>query len=971
MNNQLSNISTQYRKFSKGQYIEHAQFNEFLDFFEDQDRLSRVMLQGVGIVCGLKPSLIYKSKVLSGIQLSQGVALTTDGDLLTLNNTSEISQDLYVSDLKTVNIESKNYTHFKVYDNFKAKYPSFYGGRDQIELWELATAQEANSDFQSIDNLPDLENKYLLLYLESYEKEVKPCRGVDCDNHGIQQIRNLKVLVTSTGGINHILERDKVQPHPLFIKDILKPVQQERVITERLILEKGIEAQFSSSDLKEMYVTVLEKDDYGKLLFQKINAISQIMGTPSVDHESFKKILEDYLAKDERFQYVYDVVKDLTDTYSEIIKVLPSAFTKYLPDFVSFPKHVMLGKLISDTQLDSSRHQFYNSPVLDDEKATQRVVLLINRFIQQVQNFKYPSLENEPQIKITPSQKLNPLGNKAVPFYYQTTEEFLKAWNFDKTGNRSSGDNLGYGINFFTPNTNIQDDSLNYNIDKNSFYSIEGHQGMSSEEAFNQIRQIRDQQQLGFDIMVLSFGELKNNKDLFKAYFNEYVEKHPGLEHKRGVERGGTFVMVYTAKGRGTTVIADFSLPYICCTPKTDVKLSLPSNVICAEAARIPFTVIPVNGEVIANVGAGVEIDGGQYFFNPKLVDPSLHGQEITFTVNGKPTNCSIKVIAQPEVKVVVDHIFYPEGGAIGTTVNMVVSGENFKDYTYSWDFWDNGSFITLKPDEKGNVDYTFYNLIPTRIPAIKVKVSGSGCTQDIAIRDWYDAPEVPETVIKSITFPAGGDCCHQVNKAPVAVARASQTTIQLPVDAVDLIGEFSSDPDGNIDSFSWSQVSPLPSTVTIVNPFDKDTKVMGLVEGVYVFRLKVTDAYGEIDTDDVTITVVKEDDRVPSLTEVSYKMTGTETIQVFKVGPNVSAGNKFWVKVYQVQLTVLATSSDTPTTIAIKLADLINNTSEAQWKQFQTEIANPFPPKASASGVEVTIHLDTRNSFVGDASMS
>ncbi|RTZ46191.1 hypothetical protein EJ377_17300 [Chryseobacterium arthrosphaerae] len=54
-------------------------------------------------------------------------------------------------------------------------------------------------------------------------------------------------------------------------------------------------------------------------------------------------------------------------TYSEIIKLLPKAFTK-ISKFASFPKHIMLGKLISDTQLDSTRHQFYNSPVLDDER---------------------------------------------------------------------------------------------------------------------------------------------------------------------------------------------------------------------------------------------------------------------------------------------------------------------------------------------------------------------------------------------------------------------------------------------------------------------------------------------------------------------------------------------------------------------------------------------------------------------------
>ena len=768
MKNQLSNIAVQYRKFSKGQYIDYSQFNEFLDFFEDQDRLSRVMLQGVGIVCGLKSKLIYVKDQLNKIQVSQGVALTTDGDLLTLNNAGEISKELYVSDLKKIKLENKEYTHFKAYDNFKIRYPAFNTGpTSQIELWELATTEEANLDFQSIDSLSNLEDKYLLLYLESDEKEIKPCRGVDCDNHGILQIRNLKVLVTTAAGINHILESDQIQPHPLFIDGVMSAVPQERVIVERLILENKVETQFFSSDLKKMYQDVLERNGYGDIVFKKINEIAKIIDVSTVDHQSFKNSIEECLAQKTGFQYAYDVVKDLMDTYSEIIKLLPKAFTKCLPDLVSFPKHVMLGKLISDKQLDSTRHQFYNSPVLDDDRATQRVKVLINRFKQQAQNFRYSdSFEKEAQIKITPSQKLNPLSNKAIPFYYQVTDEFLKAWNFDKTSNRSFRENLGYDDSLLSSELHIQN-PLDFNIDKNSFYNIEGHQGMIYQEAFKQVKDIRDKYQLGFDIMALSLQELVNNKDLSKAYFNEYLEKNPGVEHKRGVERKGTFLIVYEIIDGESIVVADFSIPYTCCTPKTDVKLSLPSTVICAEAGRIPFTVIPVNGEVVANVGNGVKLDAGQYFFDPKLIDPSLHGKEITFTVNGKSTNCSIKVIAQPEVKVVVNHVFYPEEGSTTTTVNMLVSGDNFEAYTYSWDFWDNGSWVTLKPDAKGNIKYAFHNLVPTRIPTIKVKVSGAGCTQDIAIRDWYKASvqlSLPKAVVcsnsSSIPFtvsPIGG----------------------------------------------------------------------------------------------------------------------------------------------------------------------------------------------------------------------
>ena len=856
MDNQLKNISTQYRKFTKGQYIESPQFNEFLDFFEDQDRLSRVLLQGVGIVCGLKPKPIFISGQLYSVQLSQGVALTTDGDLLTLNNTSEVSKELYMSDLKTIKIEYKDYTHFKVYDNSKVKYPQFtIGNTGQIELWELATSKEAGSDFQPINKLSNLEDKYLLLYLESYEKEIKPCRGVDCDNYGVQQIRNLKVLVTTKEGFNQIIKQDQLQKHPLFIDGVMDDVKQERVIVERLISERGVETQFLSSDLKDLYKAVLEKDDYGKSVFDKINAISDLIGIPAVNHQIFKKALEKCLTQNTGFQYAYDIVKDLTNTYSEIVKLLPKSFTKCFPDLVSFPKHIMLGKLSSEKQLDSSRHQFYNSPVLDDEKATHRVKVLLTRFKLQAQNFKYSdSFENEASIKITPSQKLNPLGNKAIPFYYQVTEEFLKAWNFDKTSNRSFRDNLAYDVSLLASDDHIQT-PLDFNIDKNSFYNIEGHQGMDYVLAFKQIKKIIEERQLGFDVMALSLGELADNKDMFKAYFNEYVENHPGLEHKRGVKQGGTFVIVYENNGRATKVVADFSLPYICCTPKVDVKLTLPDPVICSKAGHVPFTVFPMNGDVKVVVEerytGGVEIIEGKYFFNPAKVSSDLYNQDISFTVNGKPTNCSIKVIPQSYVNVVGSIV---SRNSTETKVNFKVSGAGFSGYTYTWDFWDNGNWVNLNPDAEGNISYIFRDLNPKIIPVIRVNVSLNGCVQEIAIEDWYDAPPVPSVVINSVDF-SKENCCE--GTIPVITAEI-KGSVRLPLSdrrfILEGIGFGASE-----FIYSWTKTQGPAVQLTGVNT--SILEVTNLVAGLYGFKLIVLDVEsGVFANAETEVTVYAED---------------------------------------------------------------------------------------------------------------
>jgi hypothetical protein len=872
MNNQLSNISTQYRKFTKGQYVKHTQFNEFLDFFEDQDGLSRVMLQGVGIVCGFKPELIYKGRLLSGIRLSQGVAVTTDGDLLTLNNTNKVSEDLYVSDLKTIDIQNKEYTHFKVYEDSKVKYEPFRennGLGKQVELWELATEKDADSDFQPISKLAGLENKYLLLYLESYEKEIKPCRGVDCDNHGLQQIRNLKVLVTTADGITNILgadflplsvddipkekRLDRVQSHPLFIDDILKYGKQKRVIVEKLITEQGVDTHFSPSDIKSLYSDVLVNNEYGKVIFEKINTIAQLIGLPHVDYQDFRERLESFLIQNAGFQYAYDVVKDLADTYFEIIKLLPKAFTLDLPDLNSFPKHIMLGKLIPVKQLDFSRHRFYNSSVLDEEKTVLKVKLLIRRFTQQAKGFRNFTVADDgsAEIKITPSQKLGALSEKAVPFYYKISEEFLKTWNFTKTSNRSYEDNLTYN-NFLSPEEHIQEPLL-FNIDKNSFYNIEGHQGMHYQQAFQILNQIKDEKQLGFDVMILSLEELADNKDFFRAYFNEYIDKNPGLEHKRGVEKGGTFIILYESS-ENPVVIADFSLPYICCNPKVDVKLTLPTDVICFKSGSIPFTVYPINGVVKAVVATGLDggveqLPGGQYVFNPTKVSPQLHDKPIAFTVNGKTTACTIKVIKEPDVHIEVVAVEYPESGSNATTVKFKVSGQGFTTYDYTWDFLQNGNFINLKPDAQGNVSYTYYNLNPSYIPLITVNVNGKGCPRTVIIRNWYNGPV---TVIESISFPKG-NCCE--GRTPVITADAGgDQSFPLSVNAFVLQGHGSG---AQSLYYSWTQTQGPSVTLTDINK--PSLTVKNLVIGTYEFKLTVIDAISGAYATDLAQVIVSE----------------------------------------------------------------------------------------------------------------
>jgi parallel beta-helix repeat protein len=90
-------------------------------------------------------------------------------------------------------------------------------------------------------------------------------------------------------------------------------------------------------------------------------------------------------------------------------------------------------------------------------------------------------------------------------------------------------------------------------------------------------------------------------------------------------------------------------------------------------------------------------------------------------------------------------------------------------------------------------------------------------------------------------------------NIPPTAIAGSSQT-ITLPTNSITLNGS-GIDSDGTIASYLWTKVSG-PSTYTISNSSSATTSVKGLITGVYVFKLTVTDNQGATATDSVSITV-------------------------------------------------------------------------------------------------------------------
>lgn len=500
MGTKLTAITPEYSSFENDQVLTAAQLNEFLNYFDDQDRLSRICLSGVGIVCGFKLNFTSEQQLI----ISQGCGITTDGDLLKLQVSIPDS-----GGLTRIDIPEILYTHFTPFVDNKAIYkPFFYketgGIEEQIALWELLPVDLVSTE-TPISEMPNLDDKVVLLYLETYHEDSDLCVGISCDNQGILQVQNLRVLLVDQENADYILSFDKVRDN----NDILSTYfNLSEVVAPRVLINEQNTENFA--ELNDSYNGAIRQDGIVDDVKASIESmlLKLDMATEAVEISLLIDSLFSVSALPQNalyFQYRYDLFKDVIDSYLEMKELFLDGDCSCSPDIYSFPKHLLLGKLIptaDDLLYKRYRHSFYKSPILCcTDNAFDRFKSIVVRLTEQLRTYIKLAIPRT-EIKITPSRYSSLLGKKAIPFYYDLQTTLFNNWSYEKTLRNQQKRNLSYHTQLLTPVSSIQT-PLKYNLEPFDFLRIEGHQGSSYQQAMGTISQIKANNGLSFDLKAL------------------------------------------------------------------------------------------------------------------------------------------------------------------------------------------------------------------------------------------------------------------------------------------------------------------------------------------------------------------------------------------------------------------------------------------------------------------------------------
>ncbi len=521
--------------FLPNQLLTNVQLNQLRQYLDEQNRLTRIRLVGMGIVCGLTAETegMDDAGEAGMINLSRGYGVTSDGYLIEIpapslvpplpeGEANEEEEEECPPGITLVNVRAYYDPYLEpdtsgrmipVYEPWRLPEgeidPDDPDAPTQIPILELLTQEQLDHPafVEEVDNISapltavDLEGRVLVLYLEFDPKNLKSCLTTDCTNKGQNLHLNVRALL--------VPEEYLITPEPCSGLDQLIEVPRLYHGLKKTANLDYLEEVNSSDQIDAAYadLSAYVREQLLNLVptaFVNYRSLLDIAGLETLV-DDLDNLLPDVTNPQSVNQYYYDFYKDLADAYNEFTALICSLVQDCCQP-CDFPRHLMIRSFDPpQNRVDPYRHRFVPSPVrnvlYDDLRRAEK---MFERILCLAGNFDLPSPARTP-VKITPSQpEKHPMQDRALPYYY----DFPEVEDCWQPKGCCSPQVLSYYQNDMAAPGNaylsLPDHPLTLNINKNDLWRIEGHWGRSCGEAVATIRDLRKRHNLEFDLRPLT-----------------------------------------------------------------------------------------------------------------------------------------------------------------------------------------------------------------------------------------------------------------------------------------------------------------------------------------------------------------------------------------------------------------------------------------------------------------------------------
>lgn len=432
------------------------------DYLDQQNRFTRSRLIGIGIVCGL-----HLKTVKSQVILSEGIGITSDGFIVKMPDcTMSYQRDYFLP--STVAYEA-----FGSYDS-----DNIFTQDDDIILYELLSKKPSEGQYQDL-TVQFLEDKYLLIFLECFDRDPRSCLGKNCEDLGKERIFTTRKLAVDQKGLNRMLSKTNGGVENAFfpISDLIRVDLKKPIFNP-----DGDECREVKSfvmHFKDLLYESGNPDCVHHLLFGQGEATGLLQATYSefqpllepaynyenpfdsnTDFNKVKSALRSYLAGGtgdnlKGVQDVYEFYELLIATYHDFMNVAAKIAQSCCPQ-KDFSLHLIIGKVVWDGTKEADewnllgqsryRHQFLQPKILNSQAVLLKELISIHRkILLLVASFQINVIKEKAVKGVDETIKITPLDPEAgaIPRYLiptktgsvsgiQTTN--LEAeWHFDTT----------------------------------------------------------------------------------------------------------------------------------------------------------------------------------------------------------------------------------------------------------------------------------------------------------------------------------------------------------------------------------------------------------------------------------------------------------------------------------------------------------------------------------------------------------
>ncbi len=478
----MSNI-TEYPVFEPDQVLKSDHLNNMFNYLDEQNRLTRRNLIGIGIVCGLDS--YYSS---STINITKGLGITSLGYL--------------------IQFDGSNYTYARNYvlpDDTQVDEHSFYSG---FKLWKLFSPTTDNplvAGDEVLSNSTFLQDKVVMLFLEWRNVDLKNCTTIDCDDKGQKAQFTIQPLLIAQKDLATFkytgFQSAKGNLPDIVLKRYNVPFKQLKSPTDVLNSFYNITDATTLKSIADAYNNVY--NTFKPILngegSNPFDNLFKILTTIASTIKTSKAIFTEYF---------YDYIDDLVKAYLEFREKADSLLVECCPDGNLFPFHLALSEALVDsrTNVSAYRNYFIHSPVFGTQKTlAAEVQMLFLRMKLLLGHFSLPDVKTIPgsAVKITPSELgKSYLSDRAIPYYYNTAT-LLNYWNFERSSKGKSSKNLSYHANTYSTDDKVVN-PLKYELERYNFFRVEGHIGKQIDNALATIVQQKQSFSLPFDVIALN-----------------------------------------------------------------------------------------------------------------------------------------------------------------------------------------------------------------------------------------------------------------------------------------------------------------------------------------------------------------------------------------------------------------------------------------------------------------------------------